>query len=163
MHNYHTPVLIESLIKVLQIQTPHPIFVDATFGAGGYTKALLNAFPQTRCIYAVDRDPIAFALATALQQTVGTTQIVPILGRFSKLKEIVNEPAVDAVLFDVGLSSMQISDANRGFSFNAPFPIDMRMGTNEEGCSASDIVNGLQPDILSEIFRKVIQKLFIFT
>ncbi|MFM8859257.1 MAG: 16S rRNA (cytosine(1402)-N(4))-methyltransferase RsmH [Methylocystis sp.] len=125
-------------------------FVDGTFGAGGYTRAIL-AYPQTR-VLAFDRDPIAIAGAG---DWVRSTQdrLCLIESRFSQLDKIAldrNFAPLDGVVFDVGVSSMQFDEAARGFSFRGDGPLDMRM--EGRGLSAADIVNTWDEDALADVF-----------
>jgi 16S rRNA (cytosine1402-N4)-methyltransferase len=134
----HIPVMLR---KVLAAAAPKAgeLVVDGTFGAGGYSRALLKA---AECrVVAIDRDPNVKLLADALARDFpGHFLFLP--GRFSAMVALLKSAginAVDAIILDIGLSSMQIDDAARGFSFRGDAPLDMRMGG--EGVSASDVVN----------------------
>ncbi len=129
----HVPVLLRPLIKALQPITG--VWLDGTFGAGGYTRALLEAGADR--VIAVDRDPSTFEMARDWAKDYGD-RLVLREGRFSQLDELAGEP-LDGVVLDLGVSSMQIDQAERGFSFQKDGPLDMRMGTT--GPSAADIVN----------------------
>jgi len=115
------------------------VFIDGTFGAGGYTRGIL-ASPNAQVI-AIDRDPSAIAAGQALvAEFAGRLQLVQ--GRFSDLAEIAREQGfekVSGVVLDVGVSSMQLDEAERGFSFSKDGPLDMRMA--QDGESAKDVVN----------------------
>jgi 16S rRNA (cytosine1402-N4)-methyltransferase len=146
----HVPVLLAEVLGALHAGQPG-VFVDGTFGAGGYTAALLNANRRNRVV-AIDRDPDAIAAGSSLQaKSLGRLALMP--GRFSDLDSIVADAgldAVDGVVLDIGVSSMQLDQAERGFSFRQDGPLDMRM--EREGPSAADIVNTASETELADIF-----------
>ena len=125
------------------------VYVDGTFGAGGYSAAILNA---AACrVIAIDRDPDAVGAGQGLVKAHGG-RLVLVEGRFGDMAAIVREQgiaAVDGVVIDIGVSSMQIDDAGRGFSFMRDGPLDMRM--SQAGPTAADVVNKLTPEALSNI------------
>ncbi len=134
----HSPVL---LAEVLAGIAPRDgaVIVDGTFGAGGYTRAFLAAADCR--VYAIDRDPGAFAAAQALAAGY-PERLFPIEGRFGEMDRLLSElgiAAVDGIALDIGVSSMQIDQADRGFSFRTDGPLDMRMGG--DGPTAADLVN----------------------
>src|SRR5580698_9095269 len=131
----HIPVLGRRAVEWLGVRDGG-LYVDATFGAGGYTQAIL-ATPGARVI-GIDRDQSAIAQGAGLVEAAqGRLDLVE--DRFSNLETIVGDTsAVDGIVFDIGVSSMQIDDAARGFSFRLDGPLDMRMG--RDGPSAADIV-----------------------
>jgi 16S rRNA (cytosine1402-N4)-methyltransferase len=138
----HVPVLIEEALGVLA-PVADGIFVDGTFGAGGYTSAILATGAS---VIAIDRDPTAIAAAEPHKR------LTLVEGRFSDLDEIVRAHGyerVDGVVLDIGVSSMQLDNAGRGFSFRSDGPLDMRMG--EEGPSAADVVNGMERGDLARV------------
>lgn len=130
----HIPVLARRAIDWLAVRDGG-VYVDATFGAGGYTRAILQT-PGAQVI-GIDRDQRAIAEGAAL---VGAAQgrLELVEDRFSNLDAIAGSAAVDGVVFDLGVSSMQLDEAGRGFSFRLDGPLDMRMG--RDGPSAADIV-----------------------
>tara|TARA_A100001011_G_C14275861_1_gene829216 strand:+ start:580 stop:1599 length:1020 start_codon:yes stop_codon:yes gene_type:complete len=143
----HQPVLIKSLID--QIAPVTGVWVDCTFGAGGYSKALLEAGAQK--IIGLDRDPSASVHANKLKATYGT-KIEFYKSKFSSLETIVAQlglKKIAGVVFDVGLSSMQIDEASRGFSHQQAGPLDMRMSQN--GITAADIINNATEEELADI------------
>lgn len=147
----HVPVLLAEACEALAAQHGG-LFVDGTFGAGGYTQAILKANAANRMI-AIDRDPEAIAAGASLAaKAKGRLTLVP--GRFGALFDIVVEmglEAVDGVVLDVGVSSMQLDQAERGFSFRYDGPLDMRM--ERAGVSAADLVNGASEAELADIFH----------
>lgn len=139
----HIPVLIRPLIAA--VSPVSGVWVDGTFGAGGYAKALLAAGAER--VIGIDRDPTVFAMAAGWAGDYGARlDLRP--GRFSRLDEIAGE-AVDGVVLDLGVSSMQIDQAERGFSFQKDGPLDMRMG--QEGPTAADIVNTMAEGALADL------------
>jgi 16S rRNA (cytosine1402-N4)-methyltransferase len=142
----HTSVLLDEVVEALG-PTPGRVVVDATFGAGGYSRALLERGAD---VIAFDRDPTARRFAAPLEQT-GRFRLIE--RRFSELEEGLADAGrtgCDGVAFDLGVSSMQLDEAERGFSFMRDGPLDMRMGAN--GPSAADIVNTAEASDLSRIF-----------
>ena len=130
----HVPVLGGRAVDWLAVRDGG-LYVDATFGAGGYTRAIL-ATPGTRVI-GIDRDQSAIAEgATLVQEAQGRLDLVE--DCFSNLDALVGDGAADGIVFDLGVSSMQLDKAERGFSFRLDGPLDMRMGRN--GPSVADVV-----------------------
>jgi 16S rRNA (cytosine1402-N4)-methyltransferase len=144
----HIPVLGPQAIDFLNIR-PGGVYVDATFGAGGHTRAILNV-PGTQVI-GIDRDRDAVAGGFDLVDA-SDGRLTLVEDRFSRLDEIARDlghASVDGVLLDVGVSSMQLDEAARGFSFRRDGPLDMRMGS--EGPSAADVVAHGSPQDLAAI------------
>ncbi|WP_309085278.1 16S rRNA (cytosine(1402)-N(4))-methyltransferase RsmH [Chelativorans sp.] len=140
----HIPVLLAEVVAALE-PAPEKRILDGTFGAGGYTRALLEAGAD---VIAIDRDPDAIAAGRALvEEFPGRLRLEH--GRFSEMERIAGEP-LDGVVLDVGVSSMQLDEAERGFSFRKDGPLDMRMGRH--GISAADIVNRFKAGELARIF-----------
>ena len=138
----HIPVLIEPIIENISPVTG--VWVDATFGAGGYTRALLDAGAEF--VFAIDRDPNVFSLAEKwLGQYPGRIELINDV--FSSLEKHVDD--VNGVVFDLGVSSMQLDEATRGFSFLKEGPLDMRM--SQTGSTAADLVNTASEKTLSNI------------
>jgi 16S rRNA (cytosine1402-N4)-methyltransferase len=133
----HIPVLGRRAVEYLDVRDGG-IYLDTTFGAGGYSRAILDA---ARCnVIAIDRDPGALAQAADLI-AASDGRFVLEQDRFSNLATIVarhGQNLIDGVVFDLGVSSMQLDEATRGFSFRADGPLDMRMAS--AGASAADVV-----------------------
>jgi 16S rRNA (cytosine1402-N4)-methyltransferase len=133
----HVPVLIDEVIDALAI-LPGERHVDATFGAGGYTRAMLAAGAS---VVACDRDPDAIAEGQPLVEA-SEGRLTLVHGRFGEIDRLLGErgiDAVDGIVFDIGVSSMQLDRDERGFSFQKDGPLDMRMA--QEGESAADWLN----------------------
>ncbi|HEX5867105.1 MAG TPA: 16S rRNA (cytosine(1402)-N(4))-methyltransferase RsmH [Beijerinckiaceae bacterium] len=146
----HVPVLLVEVCEALQVARGG-VFVDGTFGAGGYTAAFLDAHPANRVI-AIDRDPDAVAAGAALAAAT-EGRLVLVAGRFGALDTIATEAGferVDGVVLDIGVSSMQLDEAERGFSFRRDGPLDMRM--ERHGPSAADLLNEAGEAELADIF-----------
>lgn len=143
----HVPVMLAEVMGLLA-PVAGETFIDGTFGAGGYSRAILAAGAS---VIALDRDPSAIAAGAALaDESAGRLTLVE--GRFSGLDAIAaahGKERVDGVVLDVGVSSMQLDDAARGFSFRLDGPLDMRMGGG--GPSAADVVNRLEPRDLARV------------
>ena len=140
----HTPVMLDEVLEVLA-PAPGCLIVDATFGAGGYSRAFLDLGAE---VIAFDRDPAARAYATPLAES-GRLRLVE--NRFSKMDVTLQPSSADGVALDLGVSSMQFDEPERGFSLMRDGPIDMRMGA--DGPTAADFVNEAAPGELVRIFR----------
>lgn len=135
----HIPVLLDEVIAALAPQ-PGDVIVDATFGAGGYTRALLDAGAS---VHAFDRDPDAIASGRTWRETEeNPPRLILHPRRFSEMVAALREAGVsrvDGVVMDIGVSSMQLDQAERGFAFSTDGPLDMRMA--QDGESAADFLN----------------------
>lgn len=137
----HRPVLLEEAVSALQVRDD-AVVVDATFGGGGHTRRVLAELGPDGAVIGVDRDPEAAARAGDLRSD-GRFSLVA--GSFDEVlwEMVEREKRVDAVLFDLGLSSFQIDDPGRGFSYVAEGPLDMRMDPGS-GVSAAEYLNGVE-------------------
>jgi 16S rRNA (cytosine1402-N4)-methyltransferase len=138
----HIPVLIRPLIAA--VAPVSGVWLDGTFGAGGYTRELLEAGAAQ--VIGVDRDPLAFELAEPWVSGFGD-RIKLVQGTFSKLDEYASD--LDGVVLDLGVSSMQLDLAERGFSFMRDGPLDMRM--SQDGPSAADLVNDADEEAIANV------------
>jgi 16S rRNA (cytosine1402-N4)-methyltransferase len=141
----HIPVLLHEVIAALS-PADGERHVDGTFGAGGYSRAILAA-ADTR-VLGIDRDPLAISAGEA----AGEARLTLCRGVYSRMDVIADEAGfspADGVVLDIGVSSMQIDDAERGFSFQKDGPLDMRM--SGEGPSAADVVNRASEAMLADI------------
>lgn len=148
MDAVHVPVLLREAIELLAAARGG-LFVDATLGLGGHAEAILAASPATRVV-GVDRDPEARALAAARLERFGDRVEIH-AGDFAELDRLVGARRAAGVLADLGVSSLQLDHAHRGFSFRRDGPLDMRMA--DAGETAAELVNRLTEAELETIFR----------
>jgi 16S rRNA (cytosine1402-N4)-methyltransferase len=144
----HIPVMLGEVLSALEPQDGS-IYVDGTFGAGGYSKGLLEAADCQ--VYAIDRDPDAIRNGKSLLATF-RGRLALVHGCFAEMEALLGQfgiHAVNGVALDIGLSSMQVDEAARGFSFSKDGPLDMRM--SQVGPTAADVVNSLAPEDLSRV------------
>lgn len=144
----HVSVMLAEVLRTLAPQAGE-VYLDGTFGGGGYSRAILE---QADCtVWAIDRDPEAIARGAALAARFpGRLHLIQ--GRFSQMLELLEAHgvgALDGVVLDLGVSSFQIDNASRGFSFRADGPLDMRMSA--EGPSAADLVANLPAEDLADL------------
>jgi 16S rRNA (cytosine1402-N4)-methyltransferase len=145
MNFTHIPVMLKEVMEWLNPKA-NGIYVDGTFGRGGYTKAILDATDTT--VFAIDRDAQAIAAGEGFQEHYNG-RLNLLHGRYSDMDTLVPVHDVDGVVLDIGVSSPQFDDAERGFSFRHDGPLDMRMG--QEGKSAADAVNTLPEKEIADI------------
>ncbi|RMF09250.1 MAG: 16S rRNA (cytosine(1402)-N(4))-methyltransferase RsmH [Alphaproteobacteria bacterium] len=147
----HVPVLLKEVLDVLA-PADGEVFVDGTFGAGGYSRAILEAANCT--VWAIDRDPAVAPLADRLHRAFpGRFHFLSgCYGEMEALLAAAGVERVDGIVLDIGVSSMQLDTAERGFSFQAEGPLDMRMGS--EGPMAADVVNTATAEDLADILYK---------
>lgn len=149
----HTPVLLKEVLAHLITSPPPQRVIDGTLGAGGHTRALLEAGAGE--VLGIDQDEMALAIARENLQAFGERLHTAHTNyeRIAAAAERVGWAQVDAILLDVGVSSMQLDRAERGFSFRHDGPLDMRMNA-AAGMTAADIVNTWDVDVLADIFYR---------
>lgn len=145
----HEPVMLREMAEMLA-PGAGGLYVDATYGGGGYTQAVLNASPKAEII-ALDKDPDAEKRSARHQGDKRFTFIRTSFGEMEQAVRGKTDKNVDGIVLDIGVSSFQIDEKERGFSFTADGPLDMRMD-NESGQSAADIVNTADEKDLADIF-----------
>lgn len=155
----HVSVLLEESIEALATD-PQGTYIDATFGRGGHTRALLNQLGDDARVIALDQDPEAIAAAAAFADD---PRFQIIHTPFSNLQQVLDDlqlnQQVTGILFDLGVSSPQLDDAERGFSFMRDGPLDMRMNTTS-GETAAEWLNRAEKDDISWVLREYGEELF---
>jgi 16S rRNA (cytosine1402-N4)-methyltransferase len=149
----HLPVMVDEVLHVLR-PTPGAVIVDGTVGAGGHAEAILHATGGRAFVIGVDRDPAALARAGHRLEPFGD-HVRLVRASFDALEWIVHtqgHDAVDGILLDLGMSSMQVDDPARGFSFRRGGPLDMRMDPDAR-ISAMDVVNTYSQEELERVLR----------
>lgn len=150
----HEPVLLNEVMEFLRPALERSgcaKAVDGTLGLGGYSESILQAFPGVR-VLGVDRDPAAIAHSERrLERFVPRFRAVH--GSFGRIGDILRDEApFDALVFDLGVSNMQLTDADRGFSFQHDGPLDMRMDPDGDGPTAAEVLAGENAESLAKIF-----------
>ena len=146
----HKTVLLNEAIEALQIK-PDGIYVDGTFGRGGHSQQILQKLNTTGRLIALDKDPAAVAAG----QAINDRRFVMVHSGFARLTDILRKLAikeVDGVLLDLGVSSPQLDEIQRGFSFRFDAPLDMRMD-NSSGQTAASWLAHIDKDLLREVIR----------
>ncbi len=149
--NNHYPVMLNEVLDAVSPKDGE-VYVDGTFGAGGYTRAFLQAADCT--VIAIDRDPNALKVAEEFAAEFGG-RFIFVQGCFGDALGLVKQAGfnqIDGFVLDVGVSSMQIDQATRGFSFRFDGPLDMRMA--QEGETAADLVNEMEESALADVIYK---------
>lgn len=149
--NSHIPVLLDEVITALRPKAGE-VYVDGTFGAGGYTRAILDRADCT--VIAIDQDPEALPRASAMQAKYGA-RLKFIVGNFADMQVLLakeNILHVDGIVLDIGVSSMQLDTPERGFSFRFDAPLDMRM--SQDGMSAADFLNSADEAEIARVLRE---------
>lgn len=147
----HIPVLLAEAVYWLAPR-PGGVYVDATVGAGGHAEAILERIVPGGRLIGLDRDDVALTVARSRLRRYGEAAVL-VRANYAAIKEVLAEQGlrqVDGVLFDLGASSMQFEDPERGFSFQTAGPLDMRMDRSQPG-TAADLVNGLPEGKLADL------------
>lgn len=142
----HISVLCQEMLETLD-PTPGKVYVDGTFGGGGYSRAILNK--GVKKVIAFDRDPDAIKRAEIFKQEFGERFEI-FHACFSEMDNFLNPNTADGIVFDFGISSYQVDEAHRGFSFRQNGPLDMRMGIGSK-YSAADVVNTFKEKDIADI------------
>ncbi|WP_217199841.1 16S rRNA (cytosine(1402)-N(4))-methyltransferase RsmH [Streptomyces buecherae] len=151
----HVPVMLQRCLDLLApaLAEPGAVVVDCTLGLGGHSEALLTTFPAARLV-ALDRDPAALRLAGERLAPYGDRAAL-VHAVYDELPEVLDRvgvPRVQGVLFDLGVSSMQLDEADRGFAYAQDAPLDMRMDQST-GISAAEVLNTYPPGDLVRVLR----------
>jgi len=147
----HSPVLLKEVVEGLQPK-PNSFYVDCTLGGGGHTRALLNVGGESVHVLGIDRDKEALLRFEKMFGLYGG-RVELINDRHENLKMILEGRQADGILFDLGISSFMIDDADRGFSFNADGPLDMRFDRSQTE-TARTLINNYSQKELTKIFKK---------
>ena len=155
MKSRHVPVLLREVLQVFEGKELK-VFFEGTVGAGGHAHAILEAHPEIERYIACDRDPAALKLAAKNLEPWGK-KVEWVHGPFSELKSYLKERkirSIDGYLIDIGVSSMQFDEGERGFSFRADAPLDMRMDPSGD-VTAETLINELPEVELARIFYSI--------
>lgn len=156
INELHVPVLLERTLELLgaAIEKPGAVLVDCTLGLGGHAEAFLTQFPQLTLI-GIDRDASALALAAKRLEKFGDRAKFS-HATYDEIQEVLAEhgfESADAVLLDLGVSSMQLDEADRGFAYSFDAPLDMRMDSSES-VTAAQVLNNYSEQDLARIFKE---------
>lgn len=153
----HIPVMEEEVKSIFNM-TGSCVFLDMTFGAGGHTRMILENCSSSK-VLCLDRDPLAHQYATELRDQY-PGRVIPLIGKFSELPELLHdlgvyESSLDGIIMDVGVSSMQFDDPQRGFMLSKDGPLDMRMDSNRDDkqLTAAEILANIDEDSLYKVLK----------
>lgn len=154
-HDRHVPVMRDRILDLLApaLERPGAVHVDGTLGMGGHAEGVLTRFPEC-VVIGIDRDREALALAGERLAQFGD-RFRPVHAVYDDIKDVVaglDVPAVDGILFDLGVSSLQLDEADRGFAYRVDAPLDMRMDQST-GRTAADVLNTYSVEELTRILR----------
>jgi 16S rRNA (cytosine1402-N4)-methyltransferase len=148
----HQPVLVAEVMELLSVK-PGGVYVDGTVGLGGHATEILRRSAPDGRLMGLDRDPAALERATQALAPFGD-RVDLRHARYSEMPALLTEASVDGVLLDIGVSSLQLDDAARGFSFRREGPLDMRMDPRDE-TTAADVVNQTREEDLADIIYQL--------
>ncbi|GAB4271252.1 MAG: 16S rRNA (cytosine(1402)-N(4))-methyltransferase RsmH [Candidatus Rifleibacteriota bacterium] len=147
----HNPVLVESVLRYA-LPEEGKVFVDGTFGLGGHTRAILEKYPKIEKVIAIDRDEEILNFSCKILKDDRISRFQANASDLPGILAIAKVKAVDGILLDLGVSSYQLENPQRGFSFSKPGPLDMRMNLDNP-TTAEELVNNLEKQDLVRIFR----------
>ena len=150
---HHVPIMVDEVMDLLQPRRGG-LFVDGTLGGGGHSEAILKALPASGRLIGIDRDETALRAATDRLKGFGD-RFTPLHGNFFHMRSLLLQRGIlkaDGILLDLGVSSYQLDEPSRGFSYRAEAPLDMRMDQSA-ALTAADVVNGYSERELTRIFR----------
>ena len=147
---YHEPVMLNEVLALME-EHSHNNILDGTLGLGGYSEAILEKFPDCN-VLGIDRDTEAVSFSCERLKSYGS-RFTAMCRNFGNISEIQCVSAYDVFVFDLGVSNMQLTLPERGFSFNNEGPLDMRMNHNDNCPNAADVLRTSDADTLTEIFR----------
>lgn len=161
--SYHTPIMLREVMELLAPETRRAT-VDGTLGGGGHSEGILERLPASSVHFGIDRDEEAIAAAS--ERLKGFPNFHPIHGNFFRMKELLplaeyGIGSVDGILLDLGVSSHQLDDGSRGFSYNSEAPLDMRMDKSAP-FSAYEVVNGYDAERLAKVISDYGEERFAF-
>lgn len=147
---YHIPVMLQEVLDDLAVR-PDGVYLDGTAGGGGHSYAIAKQLTEGGRLFSMDQDPDAIAEASARLAGLSVTMVH---ANFATLGDVLAQHGTkaDGILLDLGVSSHELDEASRGFSYHKDAPLDMRM--SQQGQTAADLVNGLSPEALTEILYK---------
>ncbi len=154
MHSEHYSVLLDESVEAL-VTDPNGCYIDGTFGRGGHSRVILSRLKEQGCLWGFDKDPQAIQVGQALNETDNRFQIIH--NSFAAMQEVAiqhnKQGEVDGVLLDLGVSSPQLDQAERGFSFMNDGPLDMRMNC-DAGQSAAEFVNTAKETEIARVLKE---------
>jgi 16S rRNA (cytosine1402-N4)-methyltransferase len=149
----HQTVLLQEAVDALAVKEAG-VYVDGTFGRGGHSKAILKSLDVNACLYVFDKDPEAVAAAKKISESDSRVHVIH--ASFADLKKVFEGEGllekVDGILLDLGLSSPQLDEGERGFSFMRNGPLDMRMN-NKAGQSAAEWISEVEEEELASVIK----------
>ena len=159
MEFVHLPVLLNETINSLNIK-PDGIYVDGTVGGAGHSREIAKRLTDGGRLIAFDRDPDAVETAAERLKKFNATVVHSNFSEIPSVLKSMNVDKVDGILLDLGVSSHQLDEGSRGFSYHREAPLDMRM--SQSGTTAADLVNTLTAEELADIFTRFVEEKFSY-